>query len=324
VSTPDDYPAALTRADAAVADLTDADFGGDASRREATVRRLHELLADASERARTGDLRPGGASAAGLSRVLVDGNGPREAQHPVFSAFADVDRARDLAFGQSLQPMPAATLESLTALEGPVPGSYLNLIKDYAVFAPTPAGSSALVATTATDGRKLLLAASSRGSFDELMPAMVTGAVTASLARIGDLLAQAPALGAAGLVLDPGLNDILLLVPDAPAVVPRGSEVSVGGAAQVPPALAQAAEAAARAVPSVAQVFAMSLVEGATRARLVWVVQTDGVEADALRAFGAAMASRVPAGTPLDLLPATSPLAQAGIRGVEPLYRRGQ
>ncbi|MBZ4488280.1 SseB family protein [Microbacterium sp. cx-55] len=333
MSARDRYIEALITADEIVREMPERAPDDPTGVESETKAALRVALADAVRRARDGDVTPGSATAASLSRRLVDGNGTRDPSATIYSALEAIDAAREEAVSGALQLLPPATLQSLAESGPTVPPSYLPLIVRFALLVPTTTDAdrnTRLVSLQSTGGLRMIPAFASRGQLDRWSAQARADSTSVSLTQIETLLQLAQRAQVDGIVIDPGGRNVVIPIDKSPllethdARLPARVPLSFGGAANVSPELVAAARRAAQNTPGVSAVYAVSVVEGTATPRLVWVVKNDAADQTALRAFANHFVASVPSGSPIDILDADTPLGQAVQESVSPVYRDEQ
>lgn len=285
----------------------------------AAKRTLQNIVTQSVARAERGDLTDGAASAASLSRVLVDGNGPRDGAHPLFAAFVELDSAR-----AALRDTPGSvTMLSKSAL-GELTGTDARGSEAAAgVLTPTRAheGATTLVQLGSDDGRRFVIAFTDRASFDG-WASSIADMPSASRVALGDLLGLAARVGAAGVAVNPFDENVVLSVDASGADLPADVPLSVGAAAHPDPRVLAAVRRAAAAVREVRRIFAVSVVEGQGPQRIVWIVDGDNSDERATTLLLAALGPLLDAADAVDLLPADDAFAQKAIERTSPVYAR--
>lgn len=159
--------------------------GIDADARDRAIAIVRESV----RRFSNGDARAGAASAGSLTRLIVDGNGPREPDSPVLLALTELDRLRVEAAGANIPLLPRVAVRELLEARRAVSRADVRRIASDGVLVPTlPAADGVrLVQLRAPDGRVVIPAFCARELFDEWAAASGADGASASLVRIGDI-----------------------------------------------------------------------------------------------------------------------------------------
>lgn len=168
---------------------------------------------ESARRMERGDARPGAASAMSLTRLVADGNGPRELGNPLLAALTELDRVRAEAVGSEIPMLPRVAVRELLEARRPVSRADVQRISDSGVLVPTlpAAGGVHPVQLRTPDGRVIIPAFSDRALLDQWAASAGADRASASVVRLRDLAAMLADRD--GITLNP-LNEHVFIAAD--------------------------------------------------------------------------------------------------------------